>query len=151
MAYTEKQWNNLQASLPAEERTSYLDYLKETDPATYKKYLNSIIENLKAAEISSSATLTQIVDERTKFAGAKTDTAAQKAAQLAATKVVSNFRASEAASAKTDSAASVSISAAESAAQKRAEEKAAADFKLEQQAAAAELSNKVAEAIAAAK
>jgi hypothetical protein len=126
MAYTEAQWNKLQASLPAEERMSYLDYLKETDPAGYSRAVSSILENLKTAETQSGTSITKIVDEGSKLAGAKTDTAAQKAAQLAATKVTSNFRASEAASAKTDSAASVSISAAESAAQKRAEEQAAA-------------------------
>jgi hypothetical protein len=126
MAYTEAQWNNLQASLPAEERMSYLDYLKETDPAGYSRAVSSILENLKTAETQSGTSITKIVDEGSKLAGAKTDSAAQKAAQLAATKVLLNFRASEAASAKTDSAASVSISAAESAAQKRAEEQAAA-------------------------
>ena len=122
MAYTEAQWNNLQASLPAEERMSYLDYLKETDPAGYSRAVSSILENLKTAETQSGTSITKIVDEGSKLAGAKTDTAAQKAAQLAATKVTSNFRAAEAQSAKTDSAARVSISAAEGAAATRAAE-----------------------------
>ena len=83
MAYTQKQWNDFQATLPVEERTSYLDYLKETDLGAYNKFVNKILENLKTAEVNSSATLTEIVDEQTKRAAMKTDTAAQKAAVAA--------------------------------------------------------------------
>ena len=83
MAYTQKQWNDFQATLPVEERTSYLDYLKETDLGAYNKFVNKILENLKTAEVNSSATLTEIVDESTKIAGAKADVAGQKAATTA--------------------------------------------------------------------
>jgi len=150
MAYTEAQWNKFQASLPAEDRISYLDYLKEEDPAAYNKLVSKILENLKTAELQSGTPITKVVDERAKIAGAKTDTAAQKAATVAAAKVVPNFRAAEAASAKTDSAATVSVSAAESAAQKRAAEaKAEADAKAEQEAARIALAKKIADAKAA--
>lgn len=147
MAYTEAQWNKFQASLPAEDRISYLDYLKEEDPAAYNKLVSKILENLKTAELQSGTPITKVVDERAKIAGAKTDKAAQKAATVAAAKVVPNFRAAEAASAKTDSAAPVSVSAVESAAQKRAAEaKAEADAKAEQEAARIALAKKIADA-----
>jgi hypothetical protein len=80
MAYTQKQWNDFQASLPAEERISYLDYLKQTDLAAYNKFVNNLLENLKAAETNSGTPLSKIVDEGTKIAGSRTDVAAQKAA-----------------------------------------------------------------------
>jgi hypothetical protein len=150
MAYTEAQWNKFQASLPAEDRISYLDYLKEEDPAAYNKLVSKILENLKTAELQSGTPITKVVDERAKIAGAKTDKAAQKAATVAAAKVVPNFRAAEAASAKTDSAAPVSVSAVESAAQKRAAEaKAEADAKAEEEAARIALAKKIADAKAA--
>jgi chemotaxis protein histidine kinase CheA len=151
MAYTEAQWNKFQASLPAEERMSYLDYLKETDLAAYNKLVGKILENLKTAELQSGTPITKVVDEGTKIAGARTDKAAQKAATVAAAKVIPSFRAAEAAAAKTDSAATVSVSAAESAAQKRAAEaKEEADIKAEQEAAKATLAEKIATAKAAA-
>jgi hypothetical protein len=77
MAYTEKQWNELQAKLPAEERMSYLDYLKETDPEAYNKLVSKILENLKTAELQSGTPITKVVDEGAKIAGGRTDTAAQ--------------------------------------------------------------------------
>jgi hypothetical protein len=110
MAYTEAQWNKFQSTLPAEERTSYLDYLKEADPASYNRLVNGLA-NLKAD--AQEPAKTAVVDERTKIAGAKTDTAAQKAAQIASTKVLSNFKAAEAATLTPDG---VPISAVESAA-----------------------------------
>jgi len=90
MAYTEAQWNKFQAALPEEERMSYLDYLKETDPAEYSRVVSSILENLKTAELQSGTPITQVVDERTKIAGAKTDKAAQKAAVKATGETVAS-------------------------------------------------------------
>jgi hypothetical protein len=151
MAYTEAQWNKFQASLPAEERMSYLDYLKETDLAAYNRLVGKILENLKTAELQSGTPVTKVVDEGTKIAGAKTDKAAQKAATVAAAKVIPSFKAAEAAAAKTDSAAPVSVSAVESAAQQRAADiKEEADIKAEQEAAKAALAEKIATAKAAA-
>jgi hypothetical protein len=150
MAYTEAQWNKFQASLPAEDRISYLDYLKEEDPAAYNKLVGKILENLKTAELQSGTPITKVVDEGTKIAGARTDKAAQKAATVAAAKVIPSFRAAEAAAAKTDSAAPVSVSAVESAAQQRAADaKAEADVKAEQEAARIALAKKIADAKAA--
>ena len=83
MAYTQKQWNDFQATLPVEDRTSYLDYLKETDLGAYNKFVNKILENLKTAEVSSGTPLSKILDEGTKIAGAKADVAGQKAATTA--------------------------------------------------------------------
>lgn len=77
MAYTEAQWNKFQASLPAEDRVSYLDYLKEEDPAAYNKLVSKILENLKTAELQSGTNITKVVDESTKIAGARADKAAQ--------------------------------------------------------------------------
>ena len=93
MAYTEKQWNEFQATLPAEERVSYLDYLKEEDPAAYNRFVGKVLENLKAAETNSGTPLTKIVDESTKIASARTDSAAQKAAQLNAAGTLSRLKA----------------------------------------------------------
>jgi len=84
MAYTEAQWNKFQASLPAEERMSYLDYLKETDPAAYNKLVSKILENLKTAELQSGTSITKVVDESTKIAGARADKAAQTTAKTTA-------------------------------------------------------------------
>ena len=80
MAYTEKQWNNFQASLPAEDRTSYLDYLKETDPTEYSRVVALILDNLKKTELQSGTALSKIIDESSKLAGAKADLAGQKVA-----------------------------------------------------------------------
>ena len=115
MAYTEAQWNKQQAVLPPEDRMSYIDYIQQADPAQYNRIVGAVLQNLKVLETTANATT--VVDERTKAAGAKTDTAAQKAATIAAGQVVSNFKASEAAS---GTPTSVSISAAESAAATRA-------------------------------
>jgi len=83
MAYTEKQWNSFQASLPAEDRTSYLDYIKEVDPAAYNKLINKVLENLKIAEANSGAPISQIVDEQTKRAAMKVNDKVQKVALTA--------------------------------------------------------------------
>lgn len=96
MAYTEKQWNSFQASLPAEERMSYLDYLKETDPAEYSRVVSSILENLKKAELQSGNPITKVIDEGTRLSGAKTDTAAQKAAAVNAANALARLKAAEA-------------------------------------------------------
>jgi len=77
MAYTEAQWNDFQLTLPAEERTSYLDYLKEADPASYNRLVNGLA-NLKAD--AQEPAKTTVVDEQKKLAGAKADKAAQEAA-----------------------------------------------------------------------
>ena len=145
MAYTEAQWNKFQASLPAEERMSYLDYLKETDLAAYNKLVGKILENLKTAELQSGTPITKVVDEGTKIAGARTDKATQKAAELKKANALARL--------KTDSlepTTKVSVSAVEGAAQKRAAEaKAEADIKAEQEAAKAALAKKIADAKAA--
>jgi len=149
MAYTEQQWNNFQAALPPEDRVPYLVYLRTVDPIEYNRITGTTVANLK--QDSAEPTATTVVDERTKAAGAKTDTAAQRAATIAASKVTSNFRAAEAASAKTDSAASVSVSAVESAAQERAALKAAElQAEADRKAAQDALNKKIAEAKAAA-
>jgi hypothetical protein len=134
MVYTPLQWDKIQSTMPQEDRVSYLEYIKIADPAQYKKLItpastSSLLSKLKAD--AQKPAKTAIVDEQGKLAGAKTDTAAQKAAQKTATEVVPNFKASEAASAKTDSAASVSISAAESKVQARAA--AAAQMKTDEE------------------
>lgn len=76
MAYTEAQWNQFQAKLPAEERIPYLVYLRAADPVAYSKLANPLA-GLKADSAPSPIT---VVDERGKIVGARTDTAAQKAA-----------------------------------------------------------------------
>ena len=96
MAYTEKQWNSFQASLPVEDRMSYLDYLKETDPAEYSRVVSSILENLKKAELQSGNPITKVIDEGTRLSGAKTDTAAQKAAAVNAANALARLKAAEA-------------------------------------------------------
>jgi hypothetical protein len=40
MAYTEAQWNNFQLQLPPEDRISYLEYLRLTDPAEYNRIIS---------------------------------------------------------------------------------------------------------------
>jgi hypothetical protein len=119
MAYTEAQWNQFQATLPPEERISYLAYLRAADPAAYNKFIGATVSNLKADSAPTPSPIT-VVDERGKIVGARTDTAAQRAAQRSKANTVSSFRAKEALDAKNDSAATVSISAVESAAQARA-------------------------------
>jgi hypothetical protein len=78
MAYTEAQWNKFQALLPPEERVPYLNYLQEADPGAYNKAIGATLSRLKAD--AQETAKTTVVDEQAKLAGAKTDTAAQKAA-----------------------------------------------------------------------
>jgi hypothetical protein len=94
MAQTEKQWNEFQASLPAEERVSYLDYLKIAEPVKYDNLSGATLARLKADSLEVKATA--IVDESTKIAGAKTDTAAQKAAAVNAANALARLKAAEA-------------------------------------------------------
>jgi hypothetical protein len=54
MAYTEAQWNNLQASLPSEDRMGYMEYLKIADPVAYSKTAGAALTNLKTAEAAAS-------------------------------------------------------------------------------------------------
>jgi hypothetical protein len=79
MAYTEAQWNKIQATMPPEDRVPYLAYLREADPATYNKLANPL-GGLKADANPSPIT---VVDERGKIVGARTDTAAQANARAA--------------------------------------------------------------------
>lgn len=85
MAYTQKQWNDLQASLPAEDRVSYLDYLKIAEPTKYNNLSSAALTKLKADSIEVKTTA--IVDESTKRAAMGTNTATQNAAAEAAAKV----------------------------------------------------------------
>lgn len=68
MAYTEAQWNKIQATMPIEDRVSYAQYIAS---------ISGQLEQLKTAEGTSPIT---VVDEQGKIVGARTDTAAQKAA-----------------------------------------------------------------------
>lgn len=54
MAYTEAQWNKFQAALPAEERISYMEYLKIADPVAYSKTPGAALTSLKTAEAASA-------------------------------------------------------------------------------------------------
>lgn len=91
MAYTEAQWNKFQASLPPEDRVSYIDYIREADPAEYNRLISAAVSLLKAE--GAEPTKATTVDERTKLAGAKTDTAAQKAATQNAAGLLSRLKA----------------------------------------------------------
>jgi hypothetical protein len=85
MAYTEAQWSNLQRQLPVEDRMSYGEYVATLSPEEQRQiYLASLTpaERRKILEAGPSAVTT--VDERTKLAGAKTDTAAQATATATA-------------------------------------------------------------------
>ena len=85
MAYTEAQWNNLQRQLPVEDRMSYGEYVATLSPEEQRQiYLASLTpaERRKILEAGPSAVTT--VDERTKLAGARTDTAAQATATATA-------------------------------------------------------------------
>lgn len=73
MAYTEKQWNDLQAKLPAEDRVSYLDYLKIAEPNKYNNLSDATLARLKQDSIEVKATV--IVDEQTKRAAMGADAA----------------------------------------------------------------------------
>ena len=77
MAYTEAQWNTFQASLPANERTPYLEYLRAVDPAAYNRLTTTTVSRLKADSASTPIT---VVDEQGKIVGARTDAAAQRTA-----------------------------------------------------------------------
>ena len=143
MAYTAEQWNNFQATLPVEDRVSYLDYLQEEDPAEYSRVVSSILENLKTAETQSGTTITKIVDESTKIAGAKTDTAAQKTATANAAGTLSRLK-TDAQEPRTDS----SVSAAESAAAARAKKAAEDERILAEAVRTAELNTRIQAALA---
>ena len=73
MAYTEKQWNDLQAKLPVEDRVSYLDYLKIAEPNKYNNLSDATLARLKQDSIEVKATV--IVDEQTKRAAMGADAA----------------------------------------------------------------------------
>ena len=143
MAYTQNEWNDFQATLPLEERTSYLDYLKETDLAAYNKFVNKILENLKTAEVSSGTPLSKILDEGTKIAGAKADVAGQKAATANAAGTLSRLK-TDAQEPRTDS----SVSAAESAAAARAKKAAEDERILAEAVRTAELNTRIQAALA---
>ena len=80
MAYTQAQWNSFQASLPPEDRISYLEYLQKADPAKYAELQKQqqTLERLKADSLPPA--VPAAVDEQTKRAAMKADAAAQKAA-----------------------------------------------------------------------
>jgi hypothetical protein len=113
MAYTEAQWNKFQASLPPEDRLPYLTYLQETDPGAYNKAIGATLSRLKAE--SQEPAKTTVVDERTKLAGAKADTAAQKKAAANNAGILSRLKADAA-----EPVTKTSVSAVESAAEARA-------------------------------
>lgn len=69
--YTSAEWNALQASLPVKDRMTYAEYI-------------GLLENFKAVEAASGEPVTVIVDEQTKAAAMKTDTAAQAATKATA-------------------------------------------------------------------
>jgi len=97
MAYTEAQWNKFQASLPLEERMSYLEYLRVTDPAAYDKFVakSTPLSRLKADAAEPYSSPVTVVDERGRIVGTRVNNAAQTVATKENT--VSNFRAKEAA------------------------------------------------------
>ena len=113
MALTEAQWNKFQASLPPEDRVPYLNYLQEVDPGAYNKAIGATLSRLKAE--SQEPAKTTVVDERTKLAGAKTDTAAQKKAAANNAGILSRLKADAA-----EPVTKTSVSALESAAEARA-------------------------------
>ena len=113
MAYTAEQWNKFQALLPANERMSYLEYLKTADPAEYNKITGVTLANLKAD--SAEPRTTKIVDEQTKLAAAKADAAAQRKAAAEKAATVAKLKAESA-----EPATKTSVSAVESAAEARA-------------------------------
>ena len=80
MAYTQAQWNSFQASLPPEDRISYLEYLQKADPAKYAELQKKqkTLERLKADSLPPA--VPTVVDEQTKRAAMNADAAAQKAA-----------------------------------------------------------------------
>lgn len=56
MAYTEKQWNSFQASLPPEDRISYLEYLQSADPEAYERAnLGGQLARFKSKEAADEA------------------------------------------------------------------------------------------------
>jgi hypothetical protein len=55
MAYTEAQWNRFQADLPPEDRVSYLEYIRQADPAKYTALTGGTLQQFRQAEAASLA------------------------------------------------------------------------------------------------
>jgi hypothetical protein len=55
MAYTEAQWNRFQADLPPEDRVSYLEYIRQADPAKYTALTGGTLQQFKAKEAADLA------------------------------------------------------------------------------------------------
>jgi len=78
MAYTEKQWNDFQKLLPAEDRVSYIEYLRVSDPAAYNQLSGGALARLKEDSLEPKTTTSVSAAEGAAQTRAKT--AAEKAA-----------------------------------------------------------------------
>ncbi len=86
MAYTEAQWNRFQADLPPEDRVSYLEYIRQADPAKYTALTGGTLQQFKAKEAADLANVPkQSISAIESAAEARAKkAAADKAAQAAA-------------------------------------------------------------------
>ena len=105
MAYTEKQWNNLQEMLPPEDRVSYLQYLQSADPAKYATLTNAptgtVLSRLKAdaqepVRTESISAIESAAVARAKKAAERADIEAKASASVAALKAATDAQAAQA-------------------------------------------------------
>ena len=90
MAYTQAQWDRLQASLDPDARVSYLEYLQSADPAKYMALTkSSTLQQFRAKEAADAATVNK------QSVSAVEGAAAVRAAQAAA-KALADKQAAEA-------------------------------------------------------
>ena len=87
MAYTEKQWNDLQAMLPPEDRVSYAEYIRQSG-GTLQQFKAKEAADLATVPKESISAIESAAEARAKAAQAsRTDsaaTAAEKAAAISA-------------------------------------------------------------------
>jgi hypothetical protein len=86
MAYTEAQWNNIQRSMPPEDQVSYLEYIRQADPAKYTALTGGTLQQFKAKEAADLANVPKesISAIESAAAARAKKAAADKAAQEAA-------------------------------------------------------------------
>jgi hypothetical protein len=88
MAYTEAQWNRIQRDLPPEDQVSYLEYLRQADPAAYRRLTGAAaMVSLKADSLEPRSTTTvSAVEQAAKMRALEAEAkknAAEKATQQA--------------------------------------------------------------------